>query len=132
MLEVVDQRFRLESMGTTSIDKSNLVVIPITFDYINRYSTTEPFFNDQWSIFEWSIWHPACWVNLAWTWILGNCWALFVRKTCVKAEFQAPLYCLYYSLLTPLFFQFSEQQPRWTQRWRSDRPTQWRQCGLTI
>ena len=45
MLEVVDQRFRLESMGTTSIDKSNLVVIPITFDYINRYSTTEPFFN---------------------------------------------------------------------------------------
>ena len=43
MLEVVDQRFRLESMGTTSKDKSNLVVIPITLDYINRYSTTEPF-----------------------------------------------------------------------------------------
>ena len=43
MLEVVDQRFKLESMGTISIDKSNLVVIPITLDYINRYSTTEPF-----------------------------------------------------------------------------------------
>ena len=30
-------------MGTTSIDKSNLVVIPIALDYVNRNSTTEPF-----------------------------------------------------------------------------------------
>ena len=28
MLEVVDHMFKLECMGTTSIDKSNLVVIP--------------------------------------------------------------------------------------------------------
>ena len=51
MLEVVDQRFKLESMGTISIDKSNLVVIPITLDYINRYSTTEPFFNYTYNYF---------------------------------------------------------------------------------
>ena len=28
------------------------------------------------------------WVNLAWTWISGNFWAWFVRKTCVKAGFR--------------------------------------------
>ena len=45
MLEVVVHSCRLECMGTTSIDKSNLVVIPITLDYVNGYSTTEPFYN---------------------------------------------------------------------------------------
>ena len=30
-------------------------------------------------------------VNLAWTWILDNFWAWFVRKICVKAGFRAPL-----------------------------------------
>ena len=44
MLEVVDHRFRVECMGTT-INKSNLVVISITLDKINRYSTIETFSN---------------------------------------------------------------------------------------
>ena len=31
------------------------------------------------------------WINLVWTWISGNFWAWFVRKTCVKVGFQVPL-----------------------------------------
>ena len=31
------------------------------------------------------------WVNLAWTWILGNFWAWFVQKTYVKTRFRVPL-----------------------------------------
>ena len=31
------------------------------------------------------------WMNLAWTWISGNFWSWFVRKTWVKAGFRGPL-----------------------------------------
>ena len=30
------------------------------------------------------------WVNLAWTWLSGIFWALFVQKTCLKAGFRGP------------------------------------------
>ena len=35
------------------------------------------------------------WVKLAWTWILGNFWAWFVWKACVKAGFRVPLWATY-------------------------------------